>query len=176
MAFRKDPVSLEYSDDDILDRMTADYEPPSYPYGCQFRICEDDLEQVAGEPGDIGDTMKFAAMAEVTAVHQSADGSRVELKITDFAGEDGDFVQIKDEPEGVDDSAPWLSCGCVCLSQTELEKMGLEADCERGDLIHLVGELRLESISRTEQGGDVATLQITHLSYVEDESSESRER
>ena len=53
--------------------------------------------------------------------------------------------------------------------------MGLEADCERGDTIHLIGTVRVESVSSTEWGGDRVTLQVTELTYAEDESSEARD-
>ena len=173
MAFRREPVSLEYDDDELLDRMSCSYEPPSYPYGCQFYLDEADLEEAAGEKGRVGDSLSFSAMAEVTSVHCGPRDSRVELRITEFAGDDGKFFEIAKDAGDKDDFT-YQRFGCVALCNAELEKMGLEADCELGDTIHLIGEARLESLSRTEKGGDVACLQITKLTF-EDESAESRE-
>lgn len=174
MAWAKEPASLEYDDDELLDRMTAEYEPPSYPYGCRFDLDEADLIKAAGEAGKPGDTLKFAAMAEVTSVFSGRQDSRVELQISEFAGEDGEFHPIKDKPDDATDDETWRHFGCICLSNAELEKMGLEADCERGDTIHLIGELQLENIARNERG-EMANLQITRLTFAEDESDESRE-
>lgn len=174
MAFHRDPVDLEYDDDDLLDRMSASYEPPSYPYGCQFSLAEDDLEQAAGEKGRVGDVMRFAAMAEVTSVYSGTKDSRIELKINEFAGDDGKFFEITKDIGDKDDFT-YQRFGCLCLGTPELQKMGLEADCELGDLIHLIGDAKLESVSRTEKGGDIASLQITRLTFAEDESTESQE-
>ena len=142
--------------------MPDDYEPPEYPNSLQFTISQKDLERAGADGGDIGDTMRFSALAEVTSIFKGMDHCRIELQIDEFAGEDGKFF---------DPSFP----GCICLCDPELEKLGLEADCERGDMIHLIGSARLESSSSTEWGGDMVTMQITELTYAEDESTESRE-
>lgn len=174
MAYRNEPVSLEYDDDDILDQIAVDDQPPSYPYGCQFTLAEDDLEQAVGETGKVGEELRFSAMADVTSAYVGDGGSRVELAICEFAGEDGHFFEIAPYPAGKDEE-PWNRFGCICLTGSELEKLGLDAaDAEVGDTIHLIGDACIKGISRNEDRGEVVTLQITRLTY-EDESAESRE-
>lgn len=164
MAWTGALADLGYDDDEMLDRtplMPGQAEPPDYPLGCMFSLAESDLIEAAGEGGEIGDEMRFAAMAEVTSCHQGTSGDRVELQIEMFAGDDGEFFKLS-EPG-------WLS-----LTDRELGKMGLDADCDVGDLIHLIGEARLDSLHRSEFG-ETASLQILRLSYAEDENDEGRE-
>lgn len=161
MAFRTAPVDLGYDDDDMLDRMDApDAQAPEYPTNLLFMINESDLEKAGGSGGGIGDVTGFAAMGEVVSVHASAEGNRVELCLNEFAGEDGKFFDLE-------------MSGHIAFCDYELEKLGLDCDCEIGDMIHLIGEARLESIHRS-QFGEMASLQICKLTF-EDESSESRE-
>ena len=173
MAFRHTPVSIEFTDDEKLDRMRPfDWSPtpeaPDYPGGCCFSVAEADLEKIGCEGGEPGDTCDFAAMATVTHCMNGLKGSRIELEITELAGEDGKFVTL---------SAP----ASISLCDPELEKMDLDADCEVGDMIHLIGTMRLESVARSRglpeiglDGMETATLQIVALTYLEDESTESR--
>lgn len=157
--------SMEYSDDekyDRMDRMTSAPEPPDYPTNLQFSICAEDLSKAGAEDGDIDDILRFSAMGEVTSVSVNRDDTRVEVQIGEFAGADGKFFDL---------SQP----SYICLCGPELEKMELEADCERGDMIHLAGTARMEGSSDTEYGGNMVRLQITELTFVEDESEESRE-
>lgn len=153
--------SLEFSDDEKLDRMIGP-EPKAmdYPMGMQFCISEDDLEKADAEDGDPGDTMRFAAMTTVTNIFRSRDGCSINLEMTEFAGEDGKFFPLSNPTS-------------LCLTDAELEKLGLEPNCERGDTLHLMGTARLEHTSSTE-GGDMCCLQITEMTF-EDESTESRD-
>ena len=89
------------------------------------------------------------------------DNCRIELQIGEFAGEDGKFFDL---------SSPCY----ICLCAPDLEKMEIEASCERGDTIHLIGTARMESSSSTEHGGDMVCLQVIEMDC-EDESEESRE-
>lgn len=155
---------LGHDDEDRYDLekgMPESYSAPDYPPGCCFSISAEDLAAAGAEGGEPGDEMRFSAMGEVTSIYKSMDGCRVEIQIGEFAGEDGKFNDL---------SAP----AYVCLCERELGKMGLEPDCERGDMIHLIGTAHLQSSSSTEYGGDMCMLQITSLTY-EDESSESRD-
>jgi hypothetical protein len=152
---------LAYTDDELYDRPSTTFEPPEYPPGCIFSLPCSDLEKAGCEGGEPGETCRFSAMGEVTSVFKGREDCRIEIELTMFAGEDGKFFELS-EPAN------------ICLCGPELEKMELEADCERGDLIHLIGEARLESQSSTEYGGERCQLQITHLDC-EDESDESRE-
>jgi hypothetical protein len=153
---------MSYSDDELYDRQSPEWEPPMHPPGLMFSLAATDLEQAGCDGGDPGDSCRFSAMGEVTSIFKGTKDCRIEIELQQFAGEDGKFFDLS-EPAS------------ICLCGPELEKMELEADCERGDLIHLIGEARLESQSSTEFGGDRCTLQITHLAAVEDESTESRE-
>jgi hypothetical protein len=155
-------VDLSHDDEDKYDLekgMPEGYDAPDYPQGCCFSVSQADLEKAGMEDGDPGDTCRFSAMGEVTAIFKGIDNCRIEIQLGEFAGEDGKFFDLE-QP------------GYICLCERELEKMGLEADCERGDTIHLVGTARMES-SSSEWGGDMCQLQIVELS-AEDESTESR--
>ncbi len=153
---------MDYTEDEQYDRMNAgEHSPPDYPVGLQFCITEDDLEEAGAEDGEPGETMHFAAMGEVTSIFKGREDCRIEIQIGEFAGEDGKFFDLR-EP------------AYISLCRAELDKMGLDADCERGDMIHLIGEARLESTSSTEFGGERCMLQIVAMTF-EDESAESRE-
>lgn len=162
MALRK-YADLAHDDDQMYDLskgMGKDYDPPAYPGGLKFSIAQADLERAGEGMGEMGATMHFSAMAECTSVFRHVDdGCRCELQILLFAGEDGKFFE------------PTMPA-CICLCGPEFEKMDLDDDCERGDLIHLQGNARLESSSSTEWGGDMVTFQITEMTFAEDESTE----
>lgn len=156
-------ASLEHTDDEKYDMskgMGDDYDAPDYPARCSFSVCDADLEEMGAEDADVGASMRFMAMATVTSVfNHITDGSRVELSLDELAGEDGKFFK------------PTFPA-CICFCDGELEKMGLDADADRGDMIHLIGTIRVESMSSTEWGGDMVCFQITELTFAEDESTE----
>lgn len=141
--------------------MPDSWMPPEYPSGLCFSLTQDDLERAGAESGEPGASMRFSAMGEVTSIFKGIDTCRIELQIGEFAGDDGKFFDLENP-------------AYICLCQDELEKMDLDDDCERGDLIHLIGTARLESLSDTEYGGQMCSLQVVELSF-EDESAESRE-
>lgn len=65
----------------------------------------------------------------------------------------------------------------ISLTHNELAKLGLEADCEVGDMLHLFAMAKVTSVSNnaTETSQDCRIeLQITHLS-VENEDEENEE-
>lgn len=157
-------VDLKHDDEDRYDLekgMPDDYEAPDYPTNCQFSVTAEDLEKAGCDGGEPGDSCHFAVMGEVTSIFKGMEDCRVEIQIGEMADEEGHFFDLS-EPS------------YLCLCQRELEKLDLDADCERGDLIHLVGTARMESSSSTEYA-DRVTLQITDLGYVGNESQESRE-
>lgn len=163
MAMRR-LAPMAHDDDQLYELskgMGKDYEPPEYPGGLRFRVSLEDLAACGCEGGTIGDTMSFSAMGTVTSIFKDMDGCRIELEVTQLAGEDGQFCDLQ-EP------------GHICLTDRDLEKMDLDDDCERGDMLHLIGDARLDSHSDTEWDGAKCVLQITDLSFVENESSESR--
>jgi hypothetical protein len=160
MAWRNEPASMEYDDDEILDRLMPDAEPLTHPPGLIITLDCDDLEKAAGASGSPGDILRFSAMGDVASVFRGEDGSRIELELCEFAGEDGKFFDL---------GRP----AYLCLCSSELDKMDLDDDAERGDMIHLIGEARLMS-THDSAFGRCASLQIERLTY-EDESTESRE-
>lgn len=167
MAFRA-LKSMAHDDEDLYDLakgMPDDYEPPEYPQGLSFSLSREDLEKIGGKGGEPGQTLRFSAMCCVSSLFRGIDSSRIELAVEMLAGDDGKYFDVEDEP-----FPP-----TICLTGSELDKLGLEADAERGDLLHLFGTARLDSLSDTGYGGPRACLQITELDY-EDESDEARER
>ena len=163
MALRK-MAPMAYDDEQIFDLskgMPHDWTPPEYPPTLQFSVSKDDLAKAGGEDAEPDASMRFSAMGVVTSVTNGREHCRVELELTQFAGEDGQFADLTNPTP-------------ICLCGPELERMDLEADCECGDTIHLIGTARVESVVSSEWGGDRVLLQVTELTY-EDESSESRE-
>ena len=164
-------TSMAHSDEALYDLSKGrekDYEPPEYPSGLCFSIPQSVLEEAGADDGEPDDTMRFSVMAKVTSVFRGRDDSRVEMRVMQFAGEDGKFIDVGD-----DDDMPWM-CPSICLCGPDLEKLELEADCELSDMLHLIGTVRLESLSNDGFSGERALLQIVELA-VEDESAESRE-
>lgn len=65
----------------------------------------------------------------------------------------------------------------ICLTQDELAKLGLEANCEDGDMIHLNAMATVTSCTETKTNGETSCrieLTITHMA-VEDEGAEAEE-
>lgn len=63
---------------------------------------------------------------------------------------------------------------CICLTEAELEKLGLEPDCEVGDMVHLFAMAKVTSVSVNDAGSGAKCrieLAITDLA-VEDEDDE----
>ncbi len=160
--------SVEYDDSEKYDRARAmvagpmSVEPPDYPPGLCFSMTMGDLEKAGGEGGMPDETMRFSAMGEVTNTFVGREDCRIEVELTQFAGDDGKFFEL---------SQP----ACICFTAAELEKVDMSNDAERGDMLHIIGTARLESKTDSEFMGQMACLQITELNYVEDESEESRE-
>lgn len=155
--------SLAHDDDDLYDMtkgMPDGYEPPDYPQGLCFGMSMETLSRAGGDGMRPDDRMPFSLMAEVTSVYLGRDNCRIEVEGSRFAGPDGKFFDL---PGPVH----------LCLTGSELGKMELDGDAERGDTIHLIGTARMESISSSEWGGDTAMFQVTDLTF-EDESSETR--
>ncbi len=67
---------------------------------------------------------------------------------------------------------------CLYLTTDEVEKLGLDDNCEVGDMLHGHFLASVTSISKREaqDGNDCRIeLQITHLTAMEDEDEENRE-
>jgi hypothetical protein len=160
MAFRQ-MSSMELDDDEKIDRMFGTPEGlPDYPPGLQFTIDKADLGKFCDGECSPGMTLRFAAMGNATSVYRSVDSVRIEVELREMAGEDGKFVEMDRPPS-------------ICLCGPELEKLDLDEECERGDMIHIIGTARVESLSSPAYGGDMVGLQIVEM-CVEDESEESR--
>lgn len=70
--------------------------------------------------------------------------------------------------QAIADNVPKYPYGlCITLESEQLEKLGIDGDCEVGDMIHLCAMAKVTSInSREKEGGDNELrieLQITHL-------------
>ena len=66
---------------------------------------------------------------------------------------------------------------CICLGNDQLEKLGLEEECEVGDFIHLFALAKVTSVSKNDTGeGEKVRieLQITHMG-LESEDEENEE-
>ena len=59
----------------------------------------------------------------------------------------------------------------ICLCDDELEKLGLEADCEEGDFLHIFAFATVLSVHK-ENGRKRVEMQIEKMA-IEDESKES---
>lgn len=153
--------SIAHDDDEMYDRakgMPDGYEPPEFPPGMQFTVAMSDLEKIDATGGDPGDTMHFMAMGTVTSIFRGMEDCRIEVEITQLAGEDGKFADLSNPSP-------------IALCRSVLDKIGLDEDVERGDMLHLIGTVRLEDTMEHEFGHR-ATLQIVELCEVEDESTE----
>lgn len=156
------PKEMAYDDEEILDRLIGpEGKIPDYPPGLCFSLSGDTIKAIGAEGIKPDDSMRFSAMGEVTSVYVGREDCRIELQVSHFAGPDGKFQELEMPSH-------------LCLCGPELNKMELEADCERGDTIHLIGEARLEGKSDTEWAGEQYSFQVTKLTY-EDESDEARE-
>ena len=78
----------------------------------------------------------------------------------------------------VDDLPKYPYGLCITIETEQLEKLGIDDDCEVGDMIHLCAMAKVTSISKREKEGgegDVRIeLQITHLAS-ENEDEEGAE-
>lgn len=69
---------------------------PRYPYGLCLSLCQDELDKLGIEIGDVGvgDMLHLHCLAKVTSVssneNENGSSSRVELQVTHIAAEDED--------------------------------------------------------------------------------------
>lgn len=64
---------------------------------------------------------------------------------------------------------------CISLTHNELSKLGLDADCEVGDLLHAVCMAKVTSVSKTEDSCRIE-MQIIDIEVLEDETTEYQDR
>jgi len=82
---------------------------------------------------------------------------------------------IGDMPEAVNiQLVPQYPYGLsICLNSPELDKLGLEGDCEVGDMLHMHCFAKVTNVSKSEANTRIE-LQITMIS-AEDENAENEE-
>lgn len=165
MAVFRQMHDLEYSDDEKYDQMVSRVEPeddgPDYPEGLKFMIMKSELAKFCDSDCEPGMTIRFAAMGTATSIDRGREDCRIEVELGEMAGEDGRFVELDMKPS-------------ICLCGPELEKIDLEEECEKGDMIHIVGTARVERVSSPAWGEDSVYLQIVEAA-IEDESQENRD-
>lgn len=87
-------VSMEMDSKEKAEMLTASL--PRYPYGLCLSLCQDELDKLGIEVGEVGvgDMLHLHCLAKVTSVssNENEDGSysRVELQVTHIAAEDED--------------------------------------------------------------------------------------
>lgn len=85
-----------------------------------------------------------------------------------------DMARTEEEmSEGMPEYTPPVYPGGLCISLThnELAKLGLEADCEIGDLIHAMVMAKVTNISKSEDSCRIE-MQIVDIEMLEDENQE----
>lgn len=60
---------------------------------------------------------------------------------------------------------------CISLTHNELEKLDMDADCEVGDLLHMVCMAKVMSITKNEDSCRIE-MQIMDIETLEDENQE----
>jgi len=67
---------------------------------------------------------------------------------------------------------------CICLTHEELDKLGLDSDCEVGDILHMVSMARVTSVNKSETSEGPSCrieLQLIDIEVLENESTEYSE-
>lgn len=105
------------------------------------------------------------------------------------------FVDMAKTPEQVNEEMPAIATGsslaaklnnipkypwglCINLEDDQLEKLGIEGDCEVGDIIHLCAMAEVTACSQNKTEGKTKhriELQITHLACEDEDNENGRE-
>ncbi len=141
---------------------TGNDEPPEYSPGLSFTIRETDFDALGVEECRPGETVRFAAFLRACSVNQRTDGCRIEAEIDMLALGDGKMVELDDTMRPT-----------LCLDHNDHERLDLDAGCQRGDMLHLIGMARVEAVDDNQYIGRSVCLQITDAT-VEDEDDEAR--
>lgn len=156
-------VSMELDDEEKYDLSQERGFETDYPPGLRFTVhacCFGALE--IGDGYAHGSSTRFAAMATVMAINIGESDCRVELQIEMLSLGDGPFVDLDRKP-------------FVCFSRREMDRLDLDSDCERGDLLHMNGLARIVEIDKPREdfgGEDSITLQIEQIA-IENESDDA---
>lgn len=74
--------------------------------------------------------------------------------------------------EGVEYTPPSVPYGlCISLTNEELDKLGMDDDCEVGDILHMVCMARAKSVNKNENGCRIE-MEIFDIEVLEDENEE----
>lgn len=164
MAALRKMASLAHDDEQLYDMAKAragiSDDLPEYPPGLRFTIQECCFEMLGIDTVESGATVKFAAFARATSVNRRTDGCRIEAQIDMLALDDGQFADLM---EGMQPS--------ICLNESDHERLDLDEDVAKGDMLHLIGTLEVVSTDDPSWGDKSVTFQITHA-MVEDEDQE----
>lgn len=159
---------MAHDDDQLYDMAKAragidDSDLPEYPSGLRFTVMECCFERLGIDTMEPGATVKFAAMARATSVNQRIDGCRIEAEIDMLSLDGGQLAELD---EGARPS--------ISLDENDHARLDIEQGCERGDMLHLMGEARVEAVDDNRWMGRSVTLQIT-AADVESEDGEAND-
>lgn len=157
--------SMAHDDDQLFDMAKSRAglgggDLPEFPPGLCFTVREANFDALGIEKCDPGDVVKFAAFARATSVSRQVDACRVEAEIDYLSLGDGEMAELDDTMRP-----------SICLDESDHERLDLNEDVSQGDMVHLIGMARVNSVDDTPWGGKSISLQITHAS-VENESTE----
>lgn len=80
--------------------------------------------------------------------------------------------EMEEMQEGVEYAPPAYPYGlCISLTHEELDKLGLDDNCEVGDILHMVCMAKATSVNKNENGCRIE-MQIFDIEVLEDESAE----
>jgi hypothetical protein len=156
---------LELDDDqkfDLKQQMKAGYEPPDYPMGVRFTVCEPDFEALGIDAPRPEQMISFSMIGECMSANRSIGSCRMELEIVFLSLGDGEMCEMTCRP-------------CLCLDEMVHERLDLDEDsAERGGVLHLIGMARVEETNDPSFGQQSVTLQVVSASC-EDEGAETAE-
>ena len=85
-------------------------------------------------------------------------------------------IEPEELQEGMETPSPIYPYGlCISLTEKDLGRLELDADCEVGDLLHMVSMSRVTSVSKNENGCRIE-MQIIDIEVLEDETEEFKPR
>jgi hypothetical protein len=168
MAGMRRFASMAHSDDELFDMAKAragisNDDVPEYPPGMRFTIHEADFEALGIGDVQPGANVRFAAFARATSVNRRTDGCRIEAQIEMLSLDEGEFVDLEEEMRP-----------SICLNEHDHERLDLDEEAQRGDMLHLIGTARVESTDDNRYMGRSVSLQIIEAD-VEDEDQEGED-
>ena len=101
----------------------------------------------------------FRHMTDLTRTDEEKSKERMDSMLS------SPFAHMPDVPPGL----------CLCLTETELEKLDLDDDCQVGDYLHGRFMARVTSVNKSETGGGKKCrieLSVVAMNLLENESTE----